>query len=79
MPNITVKNIPDEIYTKLKKQAKAQHRSMNSEIIACLEKSVEPNHVSSEEVLYQAQLMRSKVKGQLTAKEIQKAIDQGRE
>ncbi|MEX2601200.1 MAG: Arc family DNA-binding protein, partial [Balneolaceae bacterium] len=40
MPSITVKNIPDSIYNKLKQQAQAQHRSMNSEIIACLERTV---------------------------------------
>ncbi len=78
MPSITVKNIPEPIYNKLKRQAKAQHRSMNSEIIACLEHSVEPNRVSSEEILRQARLMRKKVKGSLPADEISQAIDRGR-
>jgi antitoxin FitA len=78
MPSITVKNIPDSIYKKLKQQAETQHRSMNSEIIACLERSVEPNRVSADEILRQARIMRKKVKGSLSAKEIQDAIDQGR-
>jgi len=78
MPSITVKNIPDSIYKKLKQQAEAQHRSMNSEIIACLERSVKPNRVSDDELLRQARIMRKKVKGSLSAKEIQDAIDQGR-
>ncbi|MGF1671787.1 MAG: Arc family DNA-binding protein [Balneolaceae bacterium] len=78
MPSITVKNIPDSIYNKLKKQAEAQHRSMNSEIIACLERSVDPRRVSSDEILYQARMMRKKVRGSVSAEEIQDAIDQGR-
>ena len=78
MPSITVKNIPDSIYKKLKQQAEAQHRSMNSEIIACLERTVAPNRVSSDEILRQARIMRKNVPGSLSAKEIQSAIDQGR-
>lgn len=78
MPSITVKNIPDSIYNKLKQQAEAQHRSMNSEIIACLERNVEPNRVSADEILGQARIMRKKVKGSLSTEEIQRAIDQGR-
>jgi antitoxin FitA len=78
MPSITVKNIPEPIYKKLKQQAEAQHRSMNSEIIACLEQYVEPKRVSPDEILRQARMMRRKVKGSLSAEEIQDAIDQGR-
>jgi len=78
MPSITVKNIPEPIYKKLKQQAEAQHRSMNSEIIACLERFVEPKRVSSDEILRQARMMRRKVKGSLSTEEIQDAIDQGR-
>lgn len=78
MPSITVKNIPDSIYNKLKKQAEIQHRSMNSEIIACLERSVEPKQVSPDEILRQARMMRKKVKESVSAEEVQHAIDQGR-
>jgi len=78
MPSITVKNIPDSIYNKLKQQAQAQHRSMNNEIIACLEQTVEPKRVSPDEILRQARILRKKVRGSLSAEEIQDAIDQGR-
>ena len=78
MPNITVKNIPDSIYNKLKQQAQTQHRSMNSEIIACLERTVEPKRVSPDKILRQARMMRKKVRGSLSAEEIQDAIYQGR-
>ena len=60
------------------KQAEAQHRSMNSEIIARLEQSVEPKRVNPDEILRQAPMMRKKVKESLSAEEIQDAIDRGR-
>ena len=78
MPSITVKNIPEPIYQQLKKRAKAQHRSINSEIIACLEQSTLPHRPSPEEFLRQARKMRQQAKGSLSAQEIQEAIDQGR-
>ncbi|HEU0291292.1 MAG TPA: Arc family DNA-binding protein [Anaerolineales bacterium] len=41
MATITVKNIPEEIYEKIKLQAKANHRSLNSEIISIFEHAVQ--------------------------------------
>ena len=42
MATITLKNIPDEIYSQLKKTAQRHRRSLNSEIIVCLERSLQP-------------------------------------
>jgi antitoxin FitA len=78
MPSITVKNIPTPLYQKIKKRAKAQHRSINSEIIACLERSTQSNRISSDDLILQARQMRNAIKATLTTDEIQKAIDQGR-
>lgn len=41
MTTITIKNIPDDIYQKIKLQAKANHRSINSEIISIFEHAVQ--------------------------------------
>ncbi|MCP5101240.1 MAG: Arc family DNA-binding protein [Chloroflexi bacterium] len=38
MANLTIKNIPDELYTKLKSSAEANRRSMNSEVIMLIER-----------------------------------------
>ncbi|HET6528006.1 MAG TPA: Arc family DNA-binding protein [Balneolaceae bacterium] len=78
MPSITVKNIPDEIYSKVREQADAHHRSINSEIIACLEQSVQARSISAEEILQEARRMRKKAKGSLSSQEIEDAINQGR-
>lgn len=78
MPSITVKNIPEEIYNKIRKQAEAHHRSINSEIIACLEQTVQARRISPEKILQEARRLRKKVKGKLSSREIEEAINQGR-
>ena len=34
---VTLKGIPDDVYERLKASASANHRSLNSEVIACIE------------------------------------------
>ncbi len=41
MVTITIKNIPPEIYERIKRQAKANRRSVNSEVIAIFEHAVQ--------------------------------------
>jgi len=36
MPNLTVRNIPRDIYKRLKESARRNHRSLNAEILAAL-------------------------------------------
>ena len=38
MATLTIKNIPDEVYEQLKQRAARHRRSVNSEVIVCLEK-----------------------------------------
>ncbi len=60
MPTITVKNIPPELYERLKQAAAANHRSLNSEIIVCIEQVVGSNRVEPEEILARARKLREK-------------------
>jgi plasmid stability protein len=39
---LTLKNIPDEVYERLKQSAEVNRRSMNSEAIVCLEQVLMP-------------------------------------
>lgn len=43
--NLTLKNIPDEIYERLKVSAESHRRSLNSEVIVCLESVLLPGQV----------------------------------
>ena len=50
MATLTIKNIPDEVYEQLKQRAARHRRSVNSEVIVCLEqvlgsRSVESRHI----------------------------------
>ena len=66
MPTITVKNIPDETYTYLKQSAGLNHRSINSEIIVCIERVLHSQKVSPETVLTRARQLREKTRKHLT-------------
>jgi plasmid stability protein len=61
MAAITIKNIPDELYQQLKLAAEHHHRSINSELISCLEKVLTPKKVSAEEHLAGARNIRQRL------------------
>ena len=55
---ITLKSIPDEIYAQLRQSADLHHRSLNSEVIACLERVLLPVTIHPEERLLRIQRLR---------------------
>ena len=76
---LTLKNIPDTIYDNLKQAADAHHRSINSEVIACLERVLLPSKDGQEERLARARQIRVSLNPkQFKAADIAKAIEQGR-
>ena len=78
MPNFTLKQIPDEVYVKLKKRAEAHRRSMNNEIIVCLEKMVNPEELDAIHILEKARELRREISGTMSSIEIQNAIRETR-
>ncbi len=78
--SITLKNIPDHVYNSLRAAADAHHRSLNGEIIACLEQSLLPQKSNAQEHLAKAREIRLAL-APLTfnADDIAEAIKQGRE
>ncbi len=79
MPNITVKNIPDHTYKILKKTANINHRSINSEIICLIEKTIISKPFNPEHYLIRAKQSRQKTKKFLLTPDIlQKAKEKGR-
>jgi len=79
LPSITIKNIPEQLYKKIKEKAEAQRRSINSEIIYSLEQSVNADRVSEDEILYEARKFRKNIPKILSNDEISAAIKEGRE
>ena len=79
MPSITVKNIPAHLYERLKQSAEANRRSLNSEIIACIEQAVLSQPLDVEAFLAQARSLREKTQAySLTDAEFNQAKQAGR-
>lgn len=80
MKSITVKNIPPELYEKLKTEASLNHRSLNNEMINCLESVLMPRRLSVAEKLLRAKKIRSLFNDNtFDPEEIKNAIEEGRE
>lgn len=79
MPALTIKNIPDDLYKELKHVAKQHRRSINSEVIVCLERSLLSQRISPEERLKSIQALRAQVlPNVVSTEEIEQAISEGR-
>lgn len=78
--SITLKNIPAPIYERIKLAAKRHHRSMNNEIIACLEQVLAPQPFDTELRLEHARRLREQFAGPgLKLEDIAGAIERDRE
>jgi plasmid stability protein len=56
---LTLKNVPDEVYERLKASAEMHRRSLNSEAIVCLESVLVPGRVPVGERLARARALRA--------------------
>ena len=61
MASLTIKNIPDDLYEHLKQAAKAHHRSINSELIYCLESTLLPSKLTPTDLKDTAKALRDRV------------------
>ncbi|TVQ10953.1 MAG: Arc family DNA-binding protein [Balneolaceae bacterium] len=75
---ITIRDIPDDVYEKLKKQAELHHRSINSEVIYTLKRMLECHRPDPDHIIDRARQIKQQAKGTVTMQQIQEAIDQGR-
>lgn len=76
--NITIRDIPNDVYEKLKKQADLHHRSINSEVIVYLKQLVQSNRRDTNQIIARANRLKQKASGTISIEEIQQAIDEGR-
>ena len=60
MPTLTIKNIPDALYSRLKETAQAHHRSLNGEILYCVERALGSHKMDTDEILATATRLRAK-------------------
>ena len=76
---LTLKNIPDEVYERLKEAADMHRRSLNSEAIVCLESVLLPGRVAPGERLARIRALRSRLRSaKFKAKDIDALKREGR-
>lgn len=78
--NLTIKNIPEHIYEGIKSRARANHRSINGEVLSILEHAVSLPPIEVQATLERARRVREfTAQYSVTADEIEKMINEGRE
>jgi antitoxin FitA len=76
---LTLKNIPDDVYARLKLSAQVHRRSLNGEAIVCLETVLLPSKVDLSERLALARELRGALtQKQFKAQDIDKMKREGR-
>ena len=79
MATMTIKNIPDDLYKKLRESAADHRRSINSEFIVCLERALLAPKINIATSLARIRKLRKKTSNfLLTDKELLKAKGEGR-
>jgi antitoxin FitA len=79
MPTITLKNIPEDLYANLKEAAAREHRSINSQVIVCIEQALQYQRISPEAVLLRARQLREYTRDHpLTDNQLREARNEGR-
>jgi plasmid stability protein len=67
MANLTIKNVPKSVLRRLKARAALHRRSLNLEVIACLESLVQPARVDIDALLVRVrEIRRTPARSQLT-------------
>lgn len=70
MASITVKNIPDPLLERLRSSAAQANRSVNRQIIDCLERQLLPRRMEPEVLIERARLLRRRGPDPITIDEL---------
>lgn len=79
MASITIKNIPEPLYTRLKEAAARNRRSLNGEVIARLERSLGIGAIDAQALLGRVRSVRDRsALPYLSDAELRQAREEGR-
>lgn len=79
MATLTIKNVPDSVYKRLKQQAKNNRRSINNEVITILENVLPPKERDVDKILEEARKIRQLTANYtLTEEELNRWKNEGR-
>lgn len=78
MANLTVKGVPDQVVSELKKQAAAHRRSLNGEVVYRLERSLVGDADETQRFLREVDRLRNEIGIETSVAKILAARDEGR-
>lgn len=79
MATVTVKNIPDDLYARLKAEAARNRRSINSEMIVCIEENLMHRRLSAGDLIDRVRRIRAAIgPTQMTIEQLDSAKREGR-
>ena len=79
MATLTIRDVPDELYKKLKERAERQRRSISKEAIVCLESALETSRVDPDALKARVRRLREQSPDlEVTDEELRRARDEGR-
>jgi plasmid stability protein len=82
MATLTLKDVPADLHRKLKARADQNGRSMNREIIECLERSFQVERIDVEALIEKARRVRARIAAtsdaRVTKREVDRLKRQGR-
>jgi hypothetical protein len=83
LPNLTIKKMPEPLYERLKERARLNRRSINSEVLAVLERELMPRPLTPEVMRERARLHRERLAAEGVwapePEELKRWIEEGRE
>ena len=78
MRTLTIENLPDDLYARLKDRADRNRRSLNAEAIVCLEHSLDTGHRPAEEVIAEATKLNREIDAQFSEELVTRGKREGR-
>lgn len=78
MPTVTLKGMPETLHRRLKSRARERGRSLNKEILSCLETAVSAHRVDTETWLRRAADARNRVRGPIKESDLKSWRETGR-
>jgi plasmid stability protein len=78
MANLTVKDLPDDLYEKLKSQSHANRRSIAAEVTVLLERALGERVMKEEDLHRRAERLRERTPSHLSEETRREAVRRGR-
>lgn len=79
MPSLTIKDIPPDLYRRLKRRAAEHRRSLAGEVLVALERAVRSQPIDPAALLARADAVRERMRlPRLTEKALRAARERGR-